>query len=49
MRSSAGWRGVTPVEALAYLLVIPAKSSQTVYRLNMKEWVTVPQLPLTSG
>jgi hypothetical protein len=28
-----------PVVALAYLLVVPASSSQTVYRLNMKEWL----------
>jgi hypothetical protein len=26
-----------PVVALAYLLVVPAKPSQTVYRLKMKE------------
>jgi len=33
---------VTPVVALAYLLVIAAKSSQTVYRVNMKEWLQRP-------
>jgi len=37
VRRLAGWLGATPVVALAYLLVIPAKSSQTVYRVNMKE------------
>src|SRR3984957_14078355 len=37
VRGSAGCLGGTPVVALAYLLVIPAKSSQMVYRLNMKE------------
>jgi hypothetical protein len=37
VRHFAGWLGATPVVALAYLLVVPAKPSQTVYRPNMKE------------
>ena len=45
MRLLAGCLGATPVVALAYLLVIPAKSSQTVYRVNMKEWLQHPAPP----
>jgi len=38
-RHFAGQRDGMPVVALAYLLDVPAKSPQKVYRLNMKEWL----------
>jgi len=34
-----------PVVALGYLLDVPAKSPQMVYRLNMKEWLRGPIAP----
>jgi hypothetical protein len=37
--------GGTPVVALAYLLVVPASSSQKVYRLKMKESLQCPAYP----
>jgi hypothetical protein len=39
VRHFAAQRDGMPVVALAYLLDVPAKSQQKVYRLNMKEWL----------